>query len=132
MTRYTKNAKGQYHIHGKNYEILEGSRAQVWHGTACKTSGGLKKADLIMNKHGRVVSKAKHTTAKKERRLVKAGYGTKKGKFGFVKIGSSSRSSSRSSSSSKSKKKKSLRGGYADLKPASLDGRVYNDSYGPV
>ena len=87
MTAYTKNAHGHYMIKGKKYEMLVGSRAQVYHGTAYKTSGGLKKTDILMNKNGRIVSKAKHTTAKKERRLVKAGYGTKKGKFGFVLIG---------------------------------------------
>jgi len=65
-----------------------GSRAQVWHGTAKKTSGGLTRNHLMMNKSGRIVSKAKHNTAKKENRLLKHGYGTKKGKFGFVKIGS--------------------------------------------
>jgi hypothetical protein len=65
-----------------------GSRAQVWHGTAKKTSGGLTKSDLMMNKHGRIVSKDKYTTAKREMRLKKHGYGTKKGHFGFVKKGS--------------------------------------------
>jgi DVNP family len=65
-----------------------GTRAEVWHGTAKHTSGGLERKDLFQNKHGRIVSKSKHNTAKRERRLVKAGYGTKKGKFGFVKIGS--------------------------------------------
>jgi hypothetical protein len=68
--------------------LTTGSRAQVWHRTAKKTSGGLTRNDLMMNKAGRIVSKAKHNTAKKENRLVKHGYGTKKGKFGFVKIGS--------------------------------------------
>jgi len=91
MTRYTKNAHGHYLIHGHKYEILEGSRAQVMHGTAYKTSGGLKKHDLLQNKNGRIVSKKKHATAKKEKRLVKAGYGTKKGHFGAVKIGTRSR-----------------------------------------
>lgn len=62
-----------------------GSRAEVWHGTAHHTSGGLTKKCLIKNKHGRIVSKKKHETAKKDRRLVKAGYGTKKGVFGYVK-----------------------------------------------
>jgi hypothetical protein len=38
-----------------------------------------------MNKHGRIVSKRKHTTAKNEKRLVKAGFLTKKGTFGFIK-----------------------------------------------
>ena len=65
-----------------------GSRAQVWHKTATKTSGGLTKRDLIMNKSGRIVSKSKHFSAKKDNRLLKHGYGTKKGTFGFVKVGS--------------------------------------------
>jgi hypothetical protein len=70
-----------------------GSRAQVWHGTAKKTSGGLTKTHLMMNKHGRVVSVLKHKTAKKEKRLQKAGYFTKKGKFGAVKKPASTRKS---------------------------------------
>lgn len=37
-----------------------GSRAQVWHGTATHTSGGLTKDDLMKNKHGRIVSKRRH------------------------------------------------------------------------
>ena len=64
-----------------------GTRAQVWHGTAKKTSGGLTKSALMMNKHGRIVSRKKHETAKREKRLVKAGYVTKKGHFGFIKKG---------------------------------------------
>jgi len=76
---------GKYHINGTKFELLEGSRAQVWHGTAYKTPGGLLKSNLMMNKHGRIVSKRKHTTAKKDKRLVKAGFLTKKGKFGFIK-----------------------------------------------
>jgi hypothetical protein len=65
-----------------------GTRAQVWHGNAKKTSGGLTKTHLMMNKHGRIVSRKKHTRAKRENRLVKAGFLTKKGHFGFVKKGS--------------------------------------------
>ena len=64
-----------------------GTRAQVWHGNAKKTSGGLTKSALMMNKHGRIVSRKKHETAKREKRLVKAGYVTKKGHFGFIKKG---------------------------------------------
>jgi len=64
-----------------------GTRAQVWHGTAKKTSGGLTKSALMMNKHGRIVSRKKHETAKREKRLVKAGFLTKKGHFGFIKKG---------------------------------------------
>ena len=91
-----------------------GSRIQVYRGHAKKTSGGLTKSDLMMNKHGRVVSKAKHFTAKKEMRLLKHGYGTKKGKFGFVKTDSKSR---RSKSRSRSRK---MRGGMHALSPLDL------------
>jgi hypothetical protein len=62
-----------------------GSRAQVFHGNADETSGGLEKKDLMKNKHGRIVSVRKHKTAKKEKRLEKAGYFTKKGEFGAFK-----------------------------------------------
>ena len=61
--------------------MLVGSRAQVHHGTAYKTKGDLKKSDLVMKKHGRIVSKKKQATAKREKRLEKAGYKPKKGKF---------------------------------------------------
>jgi hypothetical protein len=62
-----------------------GSRAEVFHGTAKKTTGGLTKKDLIKNKHGEIVSRKKHITAKREKRLEKHGYFAKKGKFGYVK-----------------------------------------------
>ena len=88
----SKGADGKYHIKGKVFELLIGTRAQVWHGTAYKTSGGLLKDELFQNKNGRIVSKAKHNTAKKEQRLLKHGFGTKKGKFGFVKVSKKSRS----------------------------------------
>jgi hypothetical protein len=62
-----------------------GSRAQVFHGNADHTPGGLKKKDLMKNKHGEIVSRKKHLQAKKDNRLVKAGFLTKKGQFGFVR-----------------------------------------------
>lgn len=74
-------------------KMTVGSRAQVWHGTAKHTSGGLTKTQLMMNKAGRIVSRKKHASAKKDNRLVKAGYKTKKGHFGFVKVGSRKRGS---------------------------------------
>lgn len=74
-----------------------GSRAEVWHGNAKKTTGGLSKNDLIKNKHGEIVSKKKHHTAKKEKRLEKAGYFTQKGKFGYVKRDKKSKSKTRKS-----------------------------------
>lgn len=42
-----------------------GSRAQVMHGGAMKTTGGLTKDDLTYNKAGRIVSKKKSMTMKK-------------------------------------------------------------------
>lgn len=85
MKKHMKNEEGIYVIKNKYYDLLIGSRAQVFHGTAFKTAGGLTINDLIMNKNGRIVSLLKHKTAKREKRLVKAGYLTKKGKFGCVK-----------------------------------------------
>ena len=70
------------------FKTIIGSRAEVWHGTAKHTSGGLTKAHLMKNKSGRIVSRKKHFSAKRDNRLVKAGYKTKKGHFGFVKTGS--------------------------------------------
>ena len=63
-----------------------GSRAQVMHGNAKMTGGGLKKKDLKYNKQGKIVSKKMSQRAKKEKRLQKAGYTTVKGQFGAVII----------------------------------------------
>jgi hypothetical protein len=63
------------------FDKTVGSRAEVWHHTAKKTSGGLERKHLLKNKHGRIVSKKKHFTEKKKKRLAKAGYIPKKGKF---------------------------------------------------
>ena len=86
MKRVHKHEDGMYHVHGKKYELLEGSRAQVWHGTAYKTPGGLVRSELKMNKWGHIVSAKKSETAKKEKRLEKAGWTAKKGKFGPVRV----------------------------------------------
>ena len=85
MKRPHRNEDGTYHINGKKYKELFGSRIQVWNGTAYKTEGNLIKKDLMMNKWNRIVSVKKHRTAKKEKRLEKYGYFAKKGKFGYVK-----------------------------------------------
>ena len=90
MTKFSRTSTGKYSVSGKTFDVLIGTRAQVWHGTAYKTTGGLCKHDLMQNKAGRIVSKAKHMSAKKDKRLVKAGFGTKKGKFGFVKLNKTS------------------------------------------
>ena len=103
-----------------------GSRRQVWNGTAKKTSGGLTKSDLIMS-HGHIVSKSKHFSAKKEMRLLKHGYGTKKGKFGFVKVGTK-----------RHHKGRKMRGGHVNighsLSPNGIDGQGITDysNYGSV
>jgi len=81
MRRILKGPDGKYHIKGKTYSLLEGARQQVGHGTAYETSGGLTKKDLLFTKRGRWVSKKKHQTAKKDKRLEKAGYKPKKGTF---------------------------------------------------
>jgi len=52
----------------KTYESKEGgifkkalgSKAEVFNGTAHRTSGGLRRDDLMKNKRGRIVSKKKH------------------------------------------------------------------------
>jgi hypothetical protein len=86
MKKHMKGSDRKYHINGMVFEILIGSRAQVHHGTAYKTTGGLKKKDLKKNKHGKIVSRAKSAKgAQMLKRLTNKGYFTKKGKFGFVR-----------------------------------------------
>ena len=68
----------------------------------------------MKSKNGRIVSKSKHSSAKRDNRLVKNGYGTKKGKFGFVRL----------NGTAKRGKSKKMRGGKAfgnNFSPASLN-----------
>ena len=119
MTKFSRTSTGKYSVSGKTFDVLIGTRAQVWHGTAYKTTGGLCKHDLMQNKAGRIVSKAKHMTAKKDKRLIKAGYLTKKGQFGFIKNGKSMK---KGRSRSRSRK---MRGGMAlggNLSPFPVSG----------
>ena len=86
MKKHMKGSDGKYHIKGQKFDMLTGSRAQVFHGTAYKTSGGLTKAGLKKNKHGNIVSRAKSAKgAQMLKRLTNKGYFTRKGKFGYVK-----------------------------------------------
>ena len=63
-----------------------GSKAQVFHGSAQRTAGGLTRKDLVMNKRGRIVSRKQMAAGKKAfSRLVKAGYKPKKGTFKLFK-----------------------------------------------
>ena len=103
MARKRKSADGKYHIGSNVYDMLVGSRAQVLHGTAYKTTGGLVKGDLVLNKNGRIVSRRVQATAKKQGHLAKAGYTAVKGKFGAVRISETKKKSSKK----KSPKKKS-------------------------
>ncbi len=65
-------------INGKEYKSLVGSKAEVMHGTAYKTSYGktkneggtsLTKKNLKYNKQGRIVSISKSVAAKKNNGL---------------------------------------------------------------
>ena len=79
--RHLRHEDGKFHINGKKFDTLVGSRAQVWHDTVYRTSGYLTKKNLLKNKHGNIVSRLKHAAAKKDNRLAKAGYKPVKGKF---------------------------------------------------
>lgn len=46
-----------------------GTRAQVWHGTAHHTAGGLTKTDLFQDKNGRIRSRRASATAKRNGNL---------------------------------------------------------------
>jgi len=62
--------------------MIIGSKAQVFHGTAHHTKGGLTRKMLIRNKRGKIVSRKQAAAGKKAyTRLVKAGYKPKKGSF---------------------------------------------------
>jgi hypothetical protein len=119
MTRFTRTANGKCVVSGKTFDMLIGTRAQVWHGTAYKTTGGLTKSNIMKNKSGRIVSKSKYTSAKRENRLVKAGYGTKKGKFGFVKLNGTSK---RGRKSRGKKMRGGMNGTSGSLNPSSYKG----------
>ena len=91
---------------GRTYKNLVGTRAEVMHGSAFKTSYGktkseggdaLTRVNLKYNKNGRIVSKVK--SSKKDKLLKQlrdAGYTTKKGKFGAVKTAKKGRKAKRS------------------------------------
>lgn len=104
VKRHTKGADGKYHINGKKFDQLVGSRAQVFHGTAYKTTSSavkpkgdaLTRKDLKMNKHGRIVSSAKSKKGPMMlKRLHNKGYFTRKGHFGAVKKSAKGRRSRR-------------------------------------
>jgi hypothetical protein len=76
----------KYHIDGNTYDKVFGERREVWARRAYKTSGGLKRSDLIQNNAGRIISKKKYDFEKKFDRLRKYGWTACKGHFGGVPI----------------------------------------------
>lgn len=85
-----------------------GSRAEVMHGTAKHTSGGLTKKDLKYNSSGKIVSRKKSELGKRVglKRLRDAGYVTKKGQFGVFKDGKAVTKKRKSPKKAKSPKKR--------------------------
>lgn len=88
MKRQHRHSDGFYHINGKKYPHLFGSRKMVARfESAYKTRGNLTKKDLFYNpKTDRVVSRKKHFHALKHNNLKKYGWTAKKGKFGAVRM----------------------------------------------
>lgn len=70
VKRLDAAADGMYHVGGAKYDKLVGSRAEVMHGKAMKTKGGLKKMHL-MYKDGRIKSRKASANAKKSGHLKK-------------------------------------------------------------
>jgi fructose-1,6-bisphosphatase len=71
---WKRTADGGVIVKGKKYGMLVGSRAQVWHGTAYKTNPGKKaltKKHLMQKKDGKIVSRKKSQTAKRQKNLGK-------------------------------------------------------------
>lgn len=89
-----------------------GSKAEVFHGSAKHTAGGLHKKDLMKTKSGRIVSKKQHAAGKKAiKRLFSLGFKPKKGKFTlFSKAGK------------KGKRMTKKRGGFVDASGNAMSG----------
>ena len=105
-----RSSKGSgYKIHGKHYDKCKGSRAEVGHGTAYRTAGGLVRKDIKKNKNGRWVSVKLSKLAKNDNRLKKAGYFTKKGVFGSFRKTKKVKGSKKAKSRKSKKSRKSRR-----------------------
>ena len=55
---------GVYRVGDETFAKLVGTREEVWEKNAYKTTGGLLKSDLLLNIHGKVVSKTKFIDSK--------------------------------------------------------------------
>ena len=94
-----------------NHVKTIGSKAEVFHGTALKTSGQLRKRDLVKTRKGRIVSRKKQAAGKKAiKRLFALGYKPTKGRFSLM----------RKSMSKKSSRRTRKRGGAEQFEGASL------------
>jgi hypothetical protein len=102
-----------------------GSKAEVWHSTALKTRGQLRKKDLMMTRRGRIVSKKKHAAGKKALKHLKAlGYIAKKGTFKLMR--KSMVDGRRKKSKKQTKKQSKKRGGAFGLVDAFAGGSGEN------
>ena len=112
MTKLKRTPEGFYDIKGKIYEKLRGTRRQVYdYRTAYKTAGGLTRKDLVKNKAGRIVSKAKFNEGPTLlKNLTSRGFYTRKGKFGAKKRGGDTKKNK------STKKMKKQKGGQPDKK----------------
>lgn len=70
VKRLDRSADGLYHVNGKTYKKLSGSRPEVMHGKAYRTSGNLLKSDLFYKK-GEIKSKLVSQKARKQKHLGK-------------------------------------------------------------
>jgi len=59
LRKYQRHSDGLFYINGNTYEILTGTRQEVWDNIAFRTSGELTKKDLCINVDGKIVSKLK-------------------------------------------------------------------------
>ena len=99
-----------------------GSKAEVWHGTALKTSGQLHKKDLVKTKKGRIVSRKKQAAGKKAiKRLFALGYKPTKGKFSLMRKSGKSKKMSR-----RTRKRGGAAGSVDQFADAILDGSNVN------
>ena len=60
----SKKSKNSNNNNSQEFKIEIGSRAQVFNGTARRTSGGLKRKDLVKNAKGDIVSRNKSVSAR--------------------------------------------------------------------
>jgi hypothetical protein len=107
-----------------NFEMTVGSKAQVWHGKAKHTSGGLTRKDLMKTKAGRIVSRKKHAAGKKAiQRLFKLGFKPRKGTFRLMSSSGRSRTRKTRRSTGGSAQENLMRGNVGAALADALSGR---------